>query len=140
MTITKDVITDLLPLYFAGEASADTRTLLEEYLRQHPEFATAVRAQAERSAALLSGSLDVPLPKDLEKVTLQRVRHFNRARHYLLVVAVAFMLLPFSFSFAFGANRVTWILFRDNPTLASILWTAAAGCGITYRALGRRLA
>jgi len=39
MTITRDVIYDLLPAYFAGEVSADTRTLIEEFLATDPEFA-----------------------------------------------------------------------------------------------------
>ena len=137
MQITRDVITDLLPLYFAGEASTDTRALLEEYLRQHPDFATAVRAQAERSAALLSGVVAAPSP-DLEKTTFQRVRRFNRTRHYLLVIAVTFLLLPLSFKFE--NNQVTWIMLRDSPTQAAGLWFVALGCWTVYRSLGRRLA
>ena len=39
MTITRDVIYDLLPGYFAGEASADTRALIDEFLMTDPEFA-----------------------------------------------------------------------------------------------------
>ena len=41
MEVTKDVILDLLPLYSADEASADTRALVEEYLAAHPELAAA---------------------------------------------------------------------------------------------------
>ncbi len=32
MTVTRDVILDLLPLYFAGQVSADTKTLVDEFL------------------------------------------------------------------------------------------------------------
>ena len=32
MKITRDVIYDLLPGYFAGEVSADTRALVDEFL------------------------------------------------------------------------------------------------------------
>lgn len=39
MKITRDVIYDLLPGYFAGDASADTRTLIDEFLATDPEFA-----------------------------------------------------------------------------------------------------
>ena len=38
MTVTRDVIYDLLPAYFAGEVSADTRALLEEFFAGDPEF------------------------------------------------------------------------------------------------------
>ena len=54
MNISPDVISDLLPLYLAGEASAGTHALLEEYLREHPAFAKEVRDQVERSTALLT--------------------------------------------------------------------------------------
>jgi ferric-dicitrate binding protein FerR (iron transport regulator) len=39
MKVTRDVIYDLLPAYFAGEVSADTRTLIDEFLATDPEFA-----------------------------------------------------------------------------------------------------
>jgi anti-sigma factor RsiW len=39
MKVTRDVIYDLLPSYFAGEVSADTRALIEEFLATDSEFA-----------------------------------------------------------------------------------------------------
>ena len=39
MEITRNVIEDLLPLYLADEASADTRMLVGEYLKTDPELA-----------------------------------------------------------------------------------------------------
>jgi hypothetical protein len=39
MKITRDVVSDLLPGYFAGEVSADTRALIGEFLSTDPEFA-----------------------------------------------------------------------------------------------------
>ena len=38
MRVTRDVIYDLLPGYFAGELSPDTRALVDEFLEQDPEF------------------------------------------------------------------------------------------------------
>jgi heme/copper-type cytochrome/quinol oxidase subunit 4 len=46
MNVTRDVMNDLLPLYFSGEASADTRVLVEEYFREHPEFEREARGAA----------------------------------------------------------------------------------------------
>ena len=43
MNITKNIINDLIPLYFANECSADTRALVEEYLQQYPEQAAMLR-------------------------------------------------------------------------------------------------
>ena len=39
MNVTAEIITDLLPVYLSGEASEDTRALVEAYFRDHPEFA-----------------------------------------------------------------------------------------------------
>src|SRR6185295_5930612 len=39
MKVTRDVIYDLLPSYFAGDASDDTRALVEAYFETDPEFA-----------------------------------------------------------------------------------------------------
>ena len=51
MKITRDVVTDLLPLYVAGEASADTRALVEEYLLEDPGLqAEANHARRELAA------------------------------------------------------------------------------------------
>ena len=37
MKVTREVIYDLLPSYFAGDASDDTRALVEALLRHWPE-------------------------------------------------------------------------------------------------------
>src|SRR6185436_21163211 len=38
MKVTREVIYDLLPSYFAGDASDDTRALVEAYFESDPEF------------------------------------------------------------------------------------------------------
>lgn len=135
MNVTRNVVTDLLPLYLAGEASDDTRVLLEEYLRQDPAFAGEVREQAENSAVLLGGLTAVP-SADHEKETLQRVRRFNRRRATLLGVSIAATLMPLSFG---KTDQVHWLMLRDNPNLALMFWVAALGCWIAYYMTGRRL-
>ena len=57
MKVTRDVILDLLPLYLAGEASADTRILVEKYLETDPKLAQL----AAESAELLPDDNPVPL-------------------------------------------------------------------------------
>jgi anti-sigma factor RsiW len=44
MNVARNVIYDLLPAYFAGEVSGDTRTLVEAFLETDPEL----RRMAER--------------------------------------------------------------------------------------------
>lgn len=58
--ITRNVILDLLPLYLASEASADTNTLVENYLKTDPEMAKI----AERMSA--TGLSEVPVPVSKE--------------------------------------------------------------------------
>jgi hypothetical protein len=36
MNVTREVVTDLLPIYFSGEASADTKVLVEDYFAGRP--------------------------------------------------------------------------------------------------------
>ena len=43
MEVTRSVILDLLPLYLAEEASADTRALVAKHLETDPELARAAR-------------------------------------------------------------------------------------------------
>jgi anti-sigma factor RsiW len=136
MNITRDVITDLLPLYLAGEASAGTRSLLEEYLRQNPEFAAEVREHVEKSTALLS-AVPISPPSNHEKTTFERIRRFNRSRQQLLAFAVAFTLMPFAFVFENG--HISWVMMRDNPRQAILFMMSALACWIAYQVLGRRL-
>jgi anti-sigma factor RsiW len=136
MTISRDVITDLLPIYLAGEASPGTRALVEDYLRQHPELAGEVRAQAERTTAALDEAASPP-PPDAEKATLEKVRTFNRRRSYLLACAIASTVAPLSFVVL--DNQLHWIMLRDNPTQAALFWLAAIVCWIGYALLGLRL-
>jgi anti-sigma factor RsiW len=137
MNITNDVITDLLPLYLAGEASPGTRKLVEDYLHQHPEFAATVRAAADRSAALLQGrGAGAPLA-DHEKITLERVRRFNHRR--TLLVALAWGTLLTALAFSFDGDRIRWIMLRDSPVQALFLLVVAFGCALAYVRMGRRL-
>lgn len=135
MNVTQDVITDLLPLYLAGEASEGTRVLVEDYLRRHPEFAATARVQAERNVAAL-GSFSATLPPDHEKAAFERTRRFNRRRQWLMALAIGLSLLPFSIVFT---DDMRWMMLRDHPRQAAVSWIAAAGCWLVYYALGRRL-
>jgi hypothetical protein len=54
--VTRDVIADLWPLYVAGEASPDTRVLIEAFLRTDREFEQKLTEVArERLPNLLVG-------------------------------------------------------------------------------------
>jgi hypothetical protein len=135
MTVARDVVIDLLPLYLAGEASPGTRDLVETYMRDNPDFAAEMRARVERGAEIFGAAS--PPPPDQEKTTLERVRRFNRNRTYWLGFAIAYTIVPLSFVFV--GSQVRWIMLRDNPKQAILFWICAAGCWVAYYVMGRRL-
>src|SRR5207244_11698941 len=46
MNVTREVVTDLLPIYFSGEARGDRKPLVEDYFRQYPDFERIARSAA----------------------------------------------------------------------------------------------
>ena len=74
--ITRDVITDLWVLYSSGEASEDTRKLVEEVLAKDPELARSLRDAGGNPLA----SCLAPLAPDHERRTLENVK--RRLRGY----------------------------------------------------------
>ena len=84
MKITKNVILDLLPLYLADEVSADTRTLIEEYLETDPEFAKLAKQQKE--AISLPGEIPVPLTEET------KMKAYRKSR-MILVVTIIFLAM-----------------------------------------------
>ncbi len=87
MTPTRDVVVDLWPLYVSGEASADTRALVETFLEQDPEFAERLR---ESESAALHPPAALALPLDHERATLLRTQR-RRARQSMLVNSLALL-------------------------------------------------
>ena len=88
MKITRDVVYDLLPGYFAEEVSADTRALIDEFLATDPEFARMTtrfrRLFDERS----SGSGEATQ----ERERFKRVRSLAEARQISAAFALAYTL------------------------------------------------
>jgi hypothetical protein len=74
MEITRNVILDLLPLYSANEVSADTRTLVEEYLETDPELANIAKQLAGMEKP---GDIPVPLSQDDEMKAYKKARRLK---------------------------------------------------------------
>lgn len=139
MNVTRDVINDLLPAYLFGEASADTRALVEEFLKQDPELAESVKQSKEEGSAkteLLKGA-DMNLSPDHEMRTLTRTKAMLERRGWLFALALAFSLVPFSFIFDDG--RLTWMMIRDVPRMALLYWALALGFWVALYITNRRL-
>ena len=87
MNVTRDVIYDLLPGYFSGDISPDTKTLVEEFLRQDPEFTRMM----ERFRVLFSEprpQVSSPVPSGTD--TFERARTWLQKRSELAGLTVAF--------------------------------------------------
>ncbi len=90
MEITRNVILDLMPLYLANEASADTRALVEKYLETDPELAKI----AEQSAAMeLPEDIPVPLTEEDKMEAYREAQRLLYRRTVIWAVLIAFMIL-----------------------------------------------
>jgi len=70
MKITSNVIQDLLPLYLAGEAHADTVRLVKEYLETDAELAK----QVENATMYNLSEIPVPRKKEAEVSTYKKAQ------------------------------------------------------------------
>src|SRR6516162_8819228 len=93
MNVTREVIKDLWPVYAAGEASADTRGLVEAFLQQDPEFADLLHGHGEEGLL----RQDIPrLAPDQEAQAFRRTKRWLHGWDWLLFLAMIFS------GFAFG--------------------------------------
>jgi len=113
MNITKNIISDLLPLYVANECSPDTRVLVDEYLQSNP------REAAELRRIMNTALPGTPLPSaSLDEIrALREARRRLRRRSWLLALAIFFSLAPLSF---FINGDKTWWMLRDAPKSALV--------------------
>jgi hypothetical protein len=80
MEITRNVILDLLPLYLAGEVSADTRALIEKYLETDPEL-----AKIAKPSAAMEFPEDIPIPLTKEN----EMEAYKKSKQLILLGTVA---------------------------------------------------
>jgi hypothetical protein len=106
MKLEREVIIDLLPAYFSGEASAATRTLVEDFFRENPEF-----EKSARSAARPLESLKAAPPRldpEKEKMALERARLVTETRTSFFWLGVISTLMLFLFRIQNG--KIIWIV------------------------------
>lgn len=128
--ISEDVILDLMPLYLAQSASDDTRTVVEQFLANHPELA----AKAGRSMKNGDGAVNRN-----EVSVLRRTRSALRQRDFNLAFAIACSVAPFTFWYG-GAetHHRVWMMMRDLPSLGLAFGVAAVGFWFGYAIWERR--
>ena len=132
MKLTDEVMNDLLTLYLAGEASADTRALVEGHARQNPAFASKIEAAG--ALPPIGMSLGGP-PTDLELRTLTETRRFIFLRTIFLAGAILFTLLPLVFSF--DKRGIEFLILGRHAGLMWSFWSVAAAawtaCYVMHR-------
>jgi hypothetical protein len=138
MNVTQNVVMDLLPVYLSGEASSDTKELVEEFMQQYPEIASAVEAQkrefdSQRDLLEPAGAPSA----DHELRTLLETRSVIERQKWSM--SIALMLTAFPFSFVFNGGHLTFLIVRDQPLLAAASWFGAAILWIQYLIARRRL-
>lgn len=128
MNVTRDVMNDLLPVYLSGEASEDTRTLMEEYFRENPEFERVARG-AGKPLDALHGVAAVAPEAEKEKRDLECVHRELRRNKIFFGMALFLMLEPLAFFYSNG--HFQWLV-REDPWEAVVCWSIATVLWLGY--------
>ncbi len=127
MKITRDVVLDLLPVYLAGEATPDTRALVEEFLQQDADLAQRIREQWTKG---LGSTPPTSLPPDLELRTLRRTHGMIWLQILLFGLMVAFLGLMMALKFTFGPNGLQEV--HTHSFAPWIFLVVGIGCGLAF--------
>jgi len=119
--VTREVISDLWPLYASGEASRDTRNLVEEFLRNDTEFDRILR---DRSADSIRNVAPPSLPPDHELKTLARLKRRLTGPIWLMQLALIFSCMAFGRIVADTSWDVSPRNFIITAAIAFCFWAA----------------
>ncbi|MCF8262241.1 MAG: hypothetical protein K9J12_15820 [Melioribacteraceae bacterium] len=122
-SIPRNVILDLLPAYIEGEASEESKSLVEKFAENDPEIAALIK----------TGKLETDLfpknnsvPEDLELKTIKKIRSSIRLKIWYVAFVTAAILMAPLIAMQF-TNEVNWSVF-DFIVMGILLF----GTGITY--------
>ena len=137
MNISENIIIDLLPTYFANEASSETCALIDAYFADHPAFAKAMRAAHKPEGdGMHLPNLGNPHPSS-GVLAMGRVNSLLRWRSTLMALAIFFSLAPFSF--VIQNDQLQWAMLRDAPGIALLYAIAAVMAWVAFAALKRKM-
>ena len=119
MNITRDIVIDLWPLYESGEASADTRALVEEFLKGDPAFARNLR---EDGSAKLLAAAPVAREPDHEAKALAATRKRLVKKDWPLFFAMLFSMMAFGRIVSDTSFDVSPRAFIVTAAIALVFW------------------
>jgi hypothetical protein len=121
MNVTRDVIYDLLPAYFSGDASVDTQTLVEQFFLTDPEFGAMARRFHTLSVARPAGET---LEADRAKVVFSRARASMKLKLAALPFALGglFALGMAAFVGEFSLRHPGLIIGAVFSVMAAVMW------------------
>ena len=131
MNITRDVVQDLLTVYLSGEATADTRALVEEWLRTDADLGRQV--DEARRGGLPPVTLPAP---SVEQQALSRTKRGLRLRAITLGVAIYVSTLLLTVTF--NRHGFQGLMIQDWWERILLL-AIAAGLWVAYFRMSRRL-
>jgi hypothetical protein len=129
MNITRELVNDLLPIYFSGEASSDTKSLVEEYFRDNPDFERMARGAGTPLEALRHAP-PIAASSEKEKRDLESVRCGLDRRRWLFGLSLFLTLSPLTFYFTHG--HIVSLLGGDTLWEAAFDWSMAAFFWLLY--------
>jgi hypothetical protein len=116
-----------------GDASEETRRLVEESLAGDAELQALCRSMRQHDRALRasqSQSLE-----QIEKIALERTRRALHRKNTVLGIALAYLFAPLSFVYRGG--HFVWIMIRDNRDVAFNFLAISLVLWVVYLVLWR---
>lgn len=131
MNVTREIITDLLPVYYSDECSRDSKLLVEEFFRTNPEF----ERQARELRISFPSTIPNGLSKEDEMKSLGKTRRMLRLRSSIMGFAIFCTLAPFSFIYTQG--KFYWLL-SESPSSSVLYGVGAVALWLLYALLKRK--
>ena len=117
----REIIADLYPLYLSGDASPDTRRLVEAFVKEDPDFLPML---GETGRDSLGGLIPPALSPDHELKTLARVKRRLLGPIWMMQFAIIFSCFAFGRIVADTSLDVSPRNFIVTATIAVGFWVA----------------
>ncbi len=127
-SIPRNVILDLLPIYIAGEASEESRALVEKFAQSDSQIANLIRTGILETDPL---SQKTAVPDDLEMKTIKHIRNSIRLKVWYVAFTTAAILVAPLVAMQV-TDEVNWGLL-DFIVMGFLLF----GTGIAYVMISR---